>query len=317
MNKKEVGELAQKIKQADPASLAKAITLVESRKYEHWQWAKELFTQLKGHGKKSFRLGISGPPGVGKSTFIEALGKEILKSGKSVAVLAIDPSSQVSGGSILGDKTRMEELSRSERAFVRPSPSRGHLGGVTLAMPGTLFLCEAAGFDWIIVETVGVGQSEGEVKNMVDHLAFIAQPGAGDELQGVKKGILEFVDTIVVNKADIDSSLARTSQQQYLAALKVMRGQSIPVFSCSALKSEGLEELKDHFQDQGISEERRSEQDVFWFQTLLQSQFLKFLESESSLEKPLAEKKRLVQEAKLLPIEAVDLYLKEILKPQS
>ena len=194
-------------------ALAKAITLVESKLETHREQAQGVLEQVLPHSGNSIRIGISGVPGVGKSTFIEAFGLYLISLGKRVAVLAVDPSSPIAGGSILGDKTRMEELSRRAEAFIRPSPAAGNLGGVAQKTRETMLLCEAAGYDVILVETVGVGQSEYQVAGMVDFFMVLMLPGGGDELQGIKKGILELADALVINKADGDSEkLAKRSQ---------------------------------------------------------------------------------------------------------
>src|SRR5210317_1818887 len=222
-------------------ALAKAITLVESKLERHREQAQGILEQVLPHSGNSIRIGITGVPGVGKSTFIEAFGLYLIEQGKRVAVLAVDPSSPIAGGSILGDKTRMEELSRREEAFIRPSPSEGTLGGVAQKTRETMLLCEAAGFDVILVETVGVGQSEHQVAGMVDFFLVLMLPGGGDELQGIKKGIVELADAIVINKADGDSeTIARTTQQHYRSALGLLKHASFwqpQVLACSALNN--------------------------------------------------------------------------------
>lgn len=305
----DVDRLAKLIKEGDTTSLAQGITLLESFKDEHWSLAKSLLKKVYEKNKNSYRIGFSGPPGVGKSTFIEKFGLKLLNEGYKVAVLAVDPSSQVSGGSILGDKTRMEELSRNKDAFVRPSPSRGHLGGVTSTLPGVLVLCEAAGYDWVLVESVGVGQSEIELSSMVDQFTLIAQPGAGDELQGIKKGILEYVDKIVVNKSDLEPELVNISKQQYLSALKIMRGKTVPVFTCSALTNSGFDELiksyKSYFKD--FDFKKRESHLAAWMDSLLLSQFQRKLSG--SVWKPQVDTlKKKVQDGEILPFEAVDQF---------
>ncbi|NQZ20156.1 MAG: methylmalonyl Co-A mutase-associated GTPase MeaB [Bdellovibrionales bacterium] len=309
-----VDSLVKKISAGDTTALAQAITLVESQKEEHWEKAKQLLKMLYSPKLKSNRIGFSGPPGVGKSTFIEKLGLEILNNNSKVAVLAVDPSSQMSGGSILGDKTRMEELSRHPNAFVRPSPSRGHLGGVTSTLPGVLVLCEAAGFDWILVESVGVGQSEVELSTMVDHFTLIAQPGAGDELQGIKKGILEYVDRIVVNKADLEPELVNLARQQYLAALKIMRGVDVPVDQCSALKGTGFSELFKSY-DEFFSSFDFSNRELHlsqWMDSLILTQFQRRIKSDSGWNKEIEDLKQKIKAGKLLPFEAADHFLKRL-----
>jgi len=203
-------------------AIAKAITLLESTRTDHRAQADELLTNLLPHTGKSFRLGISGVPGVGKSTFIEALGLYLIDQGHRVAVLTIDPSSTVSGGSILGDKTRMERLSVDERAFIRPSPSSGTLGGVAEKTREAMLVCEAAGFDVVIVETVGVGQSETAVQGMTDMFVLMQLPNAGDDLQAIKKGVMELADLVVINKADIDALAAQRAQLQITAAMQLL-----------------------------------------------------------------------------------------------
>jgi LAO/AO transport system kinase len=203
-------------------AMAKSITLLESTRAEHRLLADELLTGLLPHTGKSFRLGISGVPGVGKSTFIEALGLYLIEQGHRVAVLAVDPSSTVSGGSILGDKTRMEHLSVHPDAYIRPSPSSGTLGGVAEKTRESMLVCEAAGYDVVIVETVGVGQSETAVANMTDMFCLLQLPNAGDDLQAIKKGVMELADLVVINKADIDAAAATRAEAQITSALRLL-----------------------------------------------------------------------------------------------
>ena len=202
--------------------MAKAITLLESTRVDHRLWADELLTGVLPHTGRSFRLGISGVPGVGKSTFIEALGLYLIRQGHRVAVLAVDPSSTVSGGSILGDKTRMEHLSVHPDAYIRPSPSSGTLGGVAEKTREAMLVCEAAGYDVVIVETVGVGQSETAVANMTDMFCLLQLPNAGDDLQAIKKGVMELADLVVINKADIDANAATRAEAQITSALRLL-----------------------------------------------------------------------------------------------
>jgi len=206
---------------AQRRAVAKAITLLESTRADHRAQADELLTALLPHTGKAFRLGISGVPGVGKSTFIEVLGLYLIKQGHRVAVLTIDPSSSVSGGSILGDKTRMEKLSVHERAYIRPSPSSGTLGGVAEKTREAMLVCEAAGYDIVIVETVGVGQSETAVANMTDMFVLMQLPNAGDDLQAIKKGVMELADLVIINKADIDADAAMRAQAQITSAMRL------------------------------------------------------------------------------------------------
>ncbi|MCZ8257105.1 MAG: methylmalonyl Co-A mutase-associated GTPase MeaB [Polaromonas sp.] len=202
-------------------AIAKAITLLESTRADHRAQGDELLTALLPHTGKSFRLGISGVPGVGKSTFIEVLGLYLIAQGHRVAVLTIDPSSSVSGGSILGDKTRMEKLSVHERAYIRPSPSSGNLGGVAEKTREAMLVCEAAGYDVVIVETVGVGQSETAVANMTDMFVLMQLPNAGDDLQAIKKGVMELADMVIINKADIDADAAMRAEAQITSAMRL------------------------------------------------------------------------------------------------
>jgi LAO/AO transport system kinase len=239
---------------AQRRAIAKAITLLESTRADHRAQADALLTELLPHTGHSFRLGISGVPGVGKSTFIEALGLMLIERGHRVAVLTIDPSSSVSGGSILGDKTRMEHLSMDERAYIRPSPSSGTLGGVAEKTREAMLVCEAAGHDIVIVETVGVGQSETAVAGMTDMYCLLQLPNAGDDLQAIKKGVMELADLVVINKADIDAAAATRAQAQIASSLRLFGLHGHPehahhdqriwhprVMQLSALKGEGLD----------------------------------------------------------------------------
>ena len=275
----------EKLKSGNRRALAKAITLVESKLDAHRVEAQDVLNQLLPATGNSIRIGISGIPGVGKSTFIEAFGQYLISLGKKVAVLAVDPSSPLRGGSILGDKTRMEMLSREDNAFIRPSPSEGALGGVAQKTRETMLLCEAAGYDVILVETVGVGQSEYEVAAMVDFFLVLMLPNAGDELQGIKRGIMELADALVINKADGESlNLAKQTQGHYKNAFKLMKQNSfwIPqVQTCSAINNDRIEDIWKMIQDYqkaatenmnaGISSfiEKRARQNSEWLKKLI------------------------------------------------
>ena len=242
--------LADQVRAGDRRALAKAITLVESTREDHRKEASTLLEALMPYSGDSIRLGISGAPGAGKSTFIEVFGNHIIEQGHSVAVLAVDPSSAVTGGSILGDKTRMETLAFAEKAFVRPSPAGKTLGGVTRRTRESMLICEAAGFDVILVETVGVGQSETAVADMADMFLLLLSPSGGDELQGIKRGIMELADLVLVNKADGDQSAAAAqTQSDYRSAIHFMKSRfdhwQPPVMTCSALKNQGIEDVWD------------------------------------------------------------------------
>lgn len=293
--------------------LARAITLIESSHPDHQRQAQDLLLALLPHTGKAQRIGITGVPGVGKSTTIESLGLYLTKIGKRVAVLAVDPSSSRSGGSILGDKTRMQNLSVDPNAFIRPSPTSGTLGGVTKKTRETMALCEAAGFDVILVETVGVGQSETAVSEMVDFFLCLMLPGAGDELQGIKKGVLEIADMIAVNKADGDNETrAQQAASEYRAALHILKPQSPnwspPVITISGLTGKGLDQLwqniLDHSQalsKSGEWEERRAGQAVKWMHEMVEHQLLSVLKEEASLVELIARCEQDVREGNLTP----------------
>jgi len=243
----EVEALADGVLKGNRRSLARAITLIESTRHDHRAAASALLERIMPHTGNSIRLGITGVPGVGKSTFIESLGNHIIDKGHKLAVLTVDPSSAISGGSILGDKTRMELLSRRPEAYIRPSPSGNTLGGVTRRSREALALCEAAGFDVIFVETVGVGQSETKVAEMTDMFLLLLLPGGGDELQGIKRGIVELADLILINKADDDQkALAGRSAAEYQSALRLLHPRlaewKVEVRTCSARDNVGIEE---------------------------------------------------------------------------
>ena len=269
-------DFAKGVLNGDRRSLARAITLAESTRTDHRAEAEALLAELLPRSGQSVRVGISGAPGVGKSSFIEAFGLHLTEQGHRVAVLAVDPSSRISGGSILGDKTRMEELSRHPSAFIRPSPAGSSLGGVARRTRECVLICEAAGFDVVIVETVGVGQSETAVAEMCDLFLLLLAPAAGDELQGIKKGIVELADMIVVNKADGDLvEAANHAAADYRSAVHMIRPASpnwrVPVLTCSALTGDGIEKvwrkIEDYREKMGASGEfaaRRSNQAKAW-----------------------------------------------------
>ena len=286
----QINQLAAGVRSGNIRSLAKAITLIESRNPDHAAKASELLDTLLPDTGNSIRVGISGVPGVGKSTFIEALGMDLIRRDHKIAILAVDPSSQLSGGSILGDKTRMEELAREHNAFIRPSPAGDTLGGVARKTRETMLLCEAAGYDVIIVETVGVGQSEITVASMVDFFMLLQLAGAGDELQGIKKGVMEIADAILINKAEGDNRpRAELARKQYQNALHLLKPKSthwmVPVLLCSALKQQGIDEtwqtvldfvdtMRRH--DEFDAKRRLQASDWMWAQVMdeLKSQFM-------------------------------------------
>jgi LAO/AO transport system kinase len=276
--------LTERLLEGDRVALAQAITLVESTLPKHIEQAHYLVEHCLPQSGQSTRIGITGAPGAGKSTFIDAFGKTLIESGRQVAVLAIDPSSQLSKGSILGDKTRMPTLANAPQAFIRPSPSGSSLGGVARKTRETILLCEAAGFDTIIVETVGVGQSETAVHSMVDFFILLLIPGAGDELQGIKRGIVEMADLILVNKADGEQlTQAKLAQAAYLNALHLYpareNGWIPPVRLCSALCGEGIAETGDlirkytaQMQSKGLFQHKRQGQAHYWMREAIAEQ---------------------------------------------
>ena len=279
----------------DRASIGRALTLVESRYPGHRAEATALLDDLLPHAVESHRVGITGVPGVGKSTFIEALGGRLTGAGRRVAVLAVDPTSTVTGGSILGDKTRMLRLANDPSAFVRPSPSAGTLGGVTRTTRESMAVLEAAGYDVVIVETVGVGQSETVVAGMVDFFLLLMLPGAGDELQGIKKGVLELADMIAVNKADGDNvPAARTAARDYSAALRLTQPTSPtwtpPVVTCAGLSGDGLDEVwaqgeapREALLGSGEWTARRRAQRLAWMWSMVEDRLLVGLRSDPAV----------------------------------
>lgn len=296
-------------------ALAKAITLTESALPAHRQMAQDLLESLLPYTGNSVRIGISGVPGVGKSTFIEAFGQLLLQAGKRLAVLAVDPSSPLAGGSIMGDKTRMEQLSREENVFIRPSPSAGALGGVAQRTRETLLLCEAAGYDVVIVETVGVGQSEYQVAGMVDFFMLLMLPGGGDELQGIKKGIVELAHALVINKADGDGArLASSTQAQYQSAFGLLRSEAhwdTRVMRCSALEREGLDdiwamvtEFVEQTRASGFFDQQRARQSRDWMRQLVNAMLMQRLNDSVAVSAALPDLEAAVENGQMTPLNA-------------
>ncbi len=306
-------------------SLARAITLVESSRDDHRAAAVQMLEQLAPAAGKSVRIGISGVPGVGKSTFIEALGNHIADLGHRVAVLAVDPSSAITGGSILGDKTRMETLSQRDDVFIRPSPTGGTLGGVTRRTRESMLICEAAGFDVVIVETVGVGQSETAVADMTDMFLLMLLPGGGDELQGIKRGIMELADMIIVNKADGEmAATARHSAADYLSALKLLhprtRNWRVPVKTCSALEKQGIDEIWQAVEEyctvidtSGEKAERRAQQAKGWMWSEISESLISALRNDPKANRRIADLEQAVVAGSTAPTlaaaELIEIFL--------
>ncbi len=287
-----IDEYVEGILNKDISVLARAITLVESSKAEHQEISKQIIEKILPHSGKSVRLGITGVPGVGKSTFIEIFGQILVQKNHKVAVLAVDPSSTLSKGSILGDKTRMEKLSIDDHVFIRPSPSSGSLGGVARKTRETILLCEAAGFDYIIIETVGVGQSETEVHQLTDFFLLLMLAGAGDELQGIKRGIMEMADGIAITKCDGNNlDKAKIARAEYANAIHLFppteSGWIPEVKTCSSTENKGIEEVYNmiekyirHTESKKFFHKKRQAQTVFWFESLVQEKIRNYFFSD-------------------------------------
>ncbi len=304
------------ILQGNRRAIAKTITLLESTRPESFEQGQELLESLLPHAGQALRIGITGVPGVGKSTFIEAIGLFLIELGHRVAVLAVDPSSQLTGGSIMGDKTRMNELAQHPHAFIRPSPSSGILGGVARKTRETMLICEAAGYDVVIVETVGVGQSETIVASMVDLFLLLMLPNAGDELQGIKKGVLELADLVVINKSDgKQETLAKTAQSEYRKALHLLPSSknswTPQILRCSALEKRGMDKIWDSvksfskaLQNSGEWEKQRRKQTGKWMWSLVEEGLLTNFRNHPDLQKQIPELEKEVESGKMLPTTA-------------
>ncbi|MDX1649997.1 MAG: methylmalonyl Co-A mutase-associated GTPase MeaB, partial [Myxococcota bacterium] len=313
------------LRAGDRRAMARAITLLESTREDHQRLGRAILEAVVADTGDAVRLGISGPPGVGKSTFIEALGLRLIGGGHRVAVLAVDPTSPVSGGSILGDKTRMERLAREERAFIRPSPSGGSLGGVAHRTREAMLVCEAAGFDVVIVETVGIGQSEVAVHAMVDFFAVLLQPGAGDELQGIKKGALELADALVVNKADGEQkAAAERTRVAHVQALELLRptveAWRPRVLAVSAREDEGIDgfwrtvlEQREALRESGDFEARRRTQARQWMWSLVEEGLRRAFREHPAVAERIAALEERVQARKITPAAAAGQLLAAVL----
>lgn len=310
--------------------LGQAITLIESQNPSHQHIAQQIIEACLPYAKPSFRIGITGTPGVGKSTFIEALGKYVLTQGYKLSILAVDPSSQVTKGSIMGDKTRMQTLSNRDEVFIRPSPAGNVLGGVARKTRETIILCEAAGYQILFIETVGVGQSEISVHSMVDFFLLLLLPGAGDELQGIKRGIVEMADLVVVNKADGERKpLAKRTQRAYQNALHLYplkASEWLPkVIPCSALQEEGLDKIWDNMEqyrkftkENGYFSVNRKQQARYWMEESVNAKLKDLFIQNKSVKQVLDQIRSEVEGGKISPFKGaaqlIDIYLKELKK---
>ncbi|WP_299276453.1 methylmalonyl Co-A mutase-associated GTPase MeaB [uncultured Psychroserpens sp.] len=314
-------DLVSEILNGNITALSRAITLIESSNPKHLEKANAIIKLCLPHANNSVRVGITGVPGVGKSTFIEALGMHLTSVGKKVAVLAVDPSSSLSKGSILGDKTRMEDLVKNDNAFIRPSPSGTSLGGVARKTRETIILCEAAGFDSVIIETVGVGQSETAVHSMVDFFLLLKIAGAGDELQGIKRGIIEMADAIAINKADGENlKAAKLAKVEFARALHLYPQKSSEwqpkVTLCSALKREGIADLWSlisryiaHTKSNHFFENNRTEQNKFWLLQTIEERLKSDFFNQPKIKEALQSQLQLIEDGKTTPFVAADFLL--------
>ena len=320
----DIQNLVERIVEADKAALGKAITLLESTKNAHNLKAEEIIEKCLPYASKSVRIGITGVPGVGKSTFIEVLGKTLTQLDKKVAVLAVDPSSSLTKGSILGDKTRMEELAKDTNAFIRPSPSGESLGGVARKTRETIILCEAAGYDVILVETVGVGQSETVVHSMVDFFLLLKLSGAGDELQGIKRGIMEMADAIAINKADgRNMEKAQMAQNEFSRALHLYppkeNGWIPEVLVCSATENTGIVEIWETIvqfvaktKENGHFEQNRTQQNKNWFFQALNEQVAQFYQKNKTFKKTKTNMLKAIEDQVISPFKAAKKVLESV-----
>ena len=318
-------ELAAALRAGQRAALARAITLIESSAAQHQPAAQALLSHIMPHSGQSIRLGLTGPPGAGKSSFIDALGCALIEAGQRVAVLAIDPSSAVSGGSILGDKTRMARLARADKAFIRPSPTSGLLGGVAGKTREAILLCEAAGYTVVIVETVGTGQSEVALRGLVDFLLLLLIPGAGDELQGIKKGVMEIADALVINKADdANIAAAQAARAQFQRALRFVApataGWQTRVFTASALTGAGIDTVESVINEfvtqtkaSGIFDQRRQAQRRQWLHAALAAQLRQYVYAQPALQAALPDIEAAVLRGELLAPAAAAQLLRLVL----
>jgi LAO/AO transport system kinase len=300
----------------DRTILARTITLIESNSLKHLQKAQEVLEKLLPYSGQSLRIGITGVPGAGKSSFIEALGCQLMERGHRLAVLAVDPSSSLSKGSVLGDKTRMEKLSRHSNSFIRPSPAGGKLGGVTRKTRETTLICEAAGYDVIFIETVGVGQNEITVRSMVDFFLLLKIAGAGDELQGIKKGVMELADAVLINKADGDNKpRAETARRDFANALHYLKsptkGWMPEVHTCSAVTGEGILDVwqmimrfKKEVRQSGVFEERRNQQNMGWMHDLISEHLINVFYNNPQIKEKLPELEEKVRSSEINPTKA-------------
>ncbi|WP_040157884.1 methylmalonyl Co-A mutase-associated GTPase MeaB [Nigerium massiliense] len=321
--------LAEQVVAGSRAHIARALTLVESSRPDHRDAARELLTLLRPHTGNAVRVGISGVPGAGKSTFINAMGTRLIAKGHRIAVLAVDPSSSRSGGSVLGDRTRMGALAESEQAFIRPSPSGNHLGGVARATREGMLIMEAAGFDTIWVETVGVGQSEVAVAGMVDTFLLLMLARSGDQLQGIKRGILELADVITVNKADGENAgEARVTARELTIAMKLIRSEDAdrrrtPVLTCSAFTGDGLDDVwqavldhRHHLEETGSLSERRALQQRDWMWSLVTDDLTTSLRRSPSVKAIARDLERAVEQGELSAVEGageiLDAFYKDL-----
>lgn len=321
-----IDEFITGIRNNNKTLLAKAITLVESNSVSHYARGRDILKKTGPDPGRSLRIGITGPPGSGKSTIIEEIGLELLSKGHRVAILAVDPSSTLTGGSILGDKTRMERLTREDNCFIRPSPSGGTLGGVTRKSRETILLCEAAGYDVILLETVGVGQSEITVRSMVDFFALILNPGSGDELQGIKRGVMELADLIVVNKADGNNlKRAEITKGEYSRAIHYLlpstEGWTREVISASAMEKKGIkkiieivENFKNNTVESGVFERRRSEQAFSWTISLVEDYLKDNFYSSRVIRGKLMEVREKIIAGKMLPTDGAEELINSYFK---
>lgn len=322
-------EIVAELKNGNKTALSRAITLIESTASKHQAQAKEILKLAFGPSN-SLRIGITGVPGVGKSTFIEQLGMRLTKAGHQVAVLAVDPSSSISGGSILGDKTRMQELTQSPLAFIRPTPSRLTLGGVARHTRESIILCEAAGYDLILIETVGVGQSETAVHDLCDFFLLLQLAGAGDELQGIKRGIIEMADAIVINKADNEAQLkiARAAQLEYQRALGLFphksSGWQPKTMTCSALHNIGIDEIWSMIQEyvvltqsNGHFAQKRIDQNLSWLEKTVIESLRETLLLQPEVIDQWEQLKEQVSEDKITPVDAAEILLKTALRTKT